>query len=152
MQQQLITNRIDNGEYNNKQLALAYIDLAYEQSFKTNADLEWKRKSIKDLDTSLDGERRFADGVSSKIITNLERIYTKRTDLDSDELDRIEDLLLQYQKKIRDYKTTKRLFGDNLQVNEEGVEIDVPRYPTDTEVIDFGDKVQDQSKKNYSRQ
>lgn len=147
LQQQLITNRIDNGEYNNKQLALAYIDLAYEQSFKTNADLEWKRKSIKDLDTSLDGERRFADSVSSKIITNLERIYTKRTDLDSDELDRIEDLLFAIPKKIRDYKTTKRLFGDNLQVNEEGVEIDVPRYPTDTEVIDFGDKVQDQSKR-----
>ena len=147
LQQQLITNRIDNGEYNNKQLALAYIDLAYEQSFKTNADLEWKRKSIKDLDTSLDGERRFADSVSSKIITNLERIYTKRTDLDSDELDRIEDLLFAIPKKIRDYKTTKRLFGDNIQVNEEGVEIDVPRYPTDTEVIDFGDKVQDQSKR-----
>ena len=147
LQQQLITNRIDNGEYNNKQLALAYIDLAYEQSFKTPADLEWKRKSIKDLDTSLDGERRFADSVSSKIITNLERIYTKRTDLDSDELDRIEDLLFAIPKKIRDYKTTKRLFGDNLQVNEEGVEIDVPRYPTDTEVIDFGDKVQDQSKR-----
>ena len=147
LQQQLITNRIDNGEYNNKQLALAYIDLAYEQSFKTPADLEWKRKSIKDLDTSLDGERRFADSVSSKIITNLERIYTKRTDLDSDELDRIEDLLFAIPKKIRDYKTTKRLFGDNIQVNEEGVEIDVPRYPTDTEVIDFGDKVQDQSKR-----
>ena len=147
LQQQLITNRIDNGEYNNKQLAQAYIDLAYEQSFKTNADLEWKRKSIKDLDTSLDGERRFADGVSSKIITNLERIYTKRTDLDSDELDRIEDLLFAIPKKIRDYKTTKRLFGDNIQVNQEGVEIDVPRYPTDTEVIDFGDKVQDQSKR-----
>lgn len=147
LQQQLITNRIDNGEYNNKQLALAYIDLAYEQSFKTNADLEWKRKSIKDLDTSLDGERRFADGVSSKIITNLERIYTKRTGLDSDELDRIEDLLFAIPKKIRDYKTTKRLFGDNIQVNQEGVEIDVPRYPTDTEVIDFGDKVQDQSKR-----
>ncbi len=147
LQQQLITNRIDNGEYNNKQLALAYIDLAYEQSFKTNADLEWKRKSIKDLDTSLDNERRFADSVSSKIITNLERIYTKRTDLDSDELDRIEDLLFAIPKKIRDYKTTKRLFGDNIQVNEEGVEIDVPRYPTDTEVIDFGDKVQDQSKR-----
>ena len=147
LQQQLITNRIDNGEYNNKQLAQAYIDLAYEQSFKTPADLEWKRKSLKDLDTSLDGERRFADGVSSKIITNLERIYTKRTDLDSDELDRIEDLLFAIPKKIRDYKTTKRLFGDNLQVNEEGVEIDVPRYPTDTEVIDFGDKVQDQSKR-----
>ena len=147
LQQQLITNRIDNGEYNNKQLAQAYIDLAYEQSFKTNADLEWKRKSLKDLDTSLDGERRFADSVSSKIITNLERIYTKRTDLDSDELDRIEDLLFAIPKKIRDYKTTKRLFGDNLQVNEEGVEIDVPRYPTDTEVIDFGDKVQDQSKR-----
>jgi len=147
LQQQLITNRIDNGEYNNKQLALAYIDLAYEQSFKTNADLEWKRKSIKDLDTSLDGERRFADSVSSKIITNLERIYTKRTNLDSDELDRIEDLLFAIPKKIRDYKTTKRLFGDNIQVNEEGVEIDVPRYPTDTEVIDFGDKVQDQSKR-----
>ena len=147
LQQQLITNRIDNGEYNNKQLALAYINLAYEQSFKTPADLEWKRKSIKDLDTSLDGERRFADSVSSKIITNLERIYTKRTDLDSDELDRIEDLLFAIPKKIRDYKTTKRLFGDNLQVNEEGVEIDVPRYPTDTGVIDFGDKVQDQSKR-----
>ena len=147
LQQQLITNRIDNGEYNNKQLALAYIDLAYEQSFKTAADLEWKRKSIKDLDTSLDGERRFADSVSSKIITNLERIYTKRTDLDSDELDRIEDLLFAIPKKIRDYKTTKRLFGDNLQVNEEGVEIDVPRYPTDTEVIEYGDKVQDQSKR-----
>lgn len=147
LQQQLITNRIDNGEYNNKQLALAYIDLAYEQSFKTPADLEWKRKSIKDLDTSLDGERRFADSVSSKIITNLERIYTKRTDLDSDELDRIEDLLFAIPKKIRDYKTTKRLFGDNLQVNEEGVEIDVPRYPTDTEVIEYGDKVQDQSKR-----
>ena len=147
LQQQLITNRIDNGEYNNKQLAQAYIDLAYEQSFKTNADLEWKRKSLKDLDTSLDKERRFADSVSSKIITNLERIYTKRTDLDSDELDRIEDLLFAIPKKIRDYKTTKRLFGDNLQVNEEGVEIDVPRYPTDTEVIDFGDKVQDQSKR-----
>lgn len=147
LQQQLITNRIDNGEYNNKQLAQAYIDLAYEQSFKTNADLEWKRKSLKDLDTSLDGERRFADSVSSKIITNLERIYTKRTDLDSDELDRIEDLLFAIPKKIRDYKTTKRLFGDNIQVNEEGVEIDVPRYPTDTEVIDFGDKVQDQSKR-----
>lgn len=147
LQQQLITNRIDNGEYNNKQLALAYIDLAYEQSFKTPADLEWKRKSIKDLDTSLDGERRFADSVSSKIITNLERIYTKRTDLDSDELDRIENLLFAIPKKIRDYKTTKRLFGDNIQVNEEGVEIDVPRYPTDTEVIDFGDKVQDQSKR-----
>ena len=147
LQQQLITNRIDNGEYNNKQLAQAYIDLAYEQSFKTNADLEWKRKSLKDLDTSLDKERRFADSVSSKIITNLERIYTKRTDLDSDELDRIEDLLFAIPKKIRDYKTTKRLFGDNIQVNEEGVEIDVPRYPTDTEVIDFGDKVQDQSKR-----
>ena len=147
LQQQLITNRIDNGEYNNKQLALAYIDLAYEQSFKTPADLEWKRKSIKDLDTSLDGERRFADSVSSKIITNLERIYTKRTDLDSDELDRIEDLLFAIPKKIRDYKTTKRLFGDNIQVNEEGVEIDVPRYPTDTEVIEYGDKVQDQSKR-----
>lgn len=147
LQQQLITNRIDNGEYNNKQLALAYIDLAYEQSFKTAADLEWKRKSIKDLDTSLDGERRFADSVSSKIITNLERIYTKRTDLDSDELDRIEDLLFAIPKKIRDYKTTKRLFGDNIQVNEEGVEIDVPRYPTDTEVIEYGDKVQDQSKR-----
>ena len=147
LQQQLITNRIDNGEYNNKQLAQAYIDLAYEQSFKTNADLEWKRKSLKDLDTSLDKERRFADSVSSKIITNLERIYTKRTDLDSDELDRIEDLLFAIPKKIRDYKTTKRLFGDNIQVNEEGVEIDVPRYPTDTEVIEFGDKVQDQSKR-----
>ncbi len=147
LQQQLITNRIDNGEYNNKQLALAYIDLAYEQSFKTPADLEWKRKSIKDLDTSLDGERRFADSVSSKIITNLERIYTKRTDLESDELDRIEDLLFAIPKKIRDYKTTKRLFGDNIQVNEEGVEIDVPRYPTDTEVIEYGDKVQDQSKR-----
>ena len=85
--------------------------------------------------------------MSSKIITNLERIYTKRTDLDSDELDRIEDLLFAIPKKIRDYKTTKRLFGDNIQVNEEGVEIDVPRYPTDTEVIDFGDKVQDQSKR-----
>ena len=147
LQQQLITNRIDNGEYNNKQLALAYINLAYEQSFQTPADLEWKRKSIKDLDTSLDGERRFADSVSSKIITNLERIYTKRSDLDSDELDRIENLLFTIPKKIRDYKTTKRLFGDNLQVNEEGIEIDVPRYPTDTEVIDFGDKVQDQSKR-----
>ena len=147
LQQQLITNRIDNGEYNNKQLAQAYIDLAYEQSFKTNADLEWKRQSLKDLDTSLDKERRFADSVSSKIITNLERIYTKRTDLDSDELDRIENLLFAIPKKIRDYKTTKRLFGDNIQVNEEGVEIDVPRYPTDTEVIDFGDKVQDQSKR-----
>ena len=147
LQQQLITNRIDNGEYNNKQLAQAYIELAYEQSFKTNADLEWKRKSLKDLDTSLDKERRFADSVSSKIITNLERIYTKRTNLDSDELDRIEDLLFEIPKKIRDYKTTKRLFGDNIQVNEEGVEIDVPRYPTDTEVIDYGDKVQDQSKR-----
>ena len=147
LQQQLITNRIDNGEYNNKQLALAYINLAYEQSFQTPADLEWKRKSIKDLDTSLDGERRFADSVSSKIISNLERIYTKRSDLDSDELDRIENLLFTIPKKIRDYKTTKRLFGDNLQVNEEGIEIDVPRYPTDTEVIDFGDKVQDQSKR-----
>ena len=147
LQQQLITNRIDNGEYNNKQLAQAYIDLAYEQSFKTNADLEWKRKSLKDLDTSLDKERRFADSVSSKIITNLERIYTKRTDLDSDELDRIENLLFAIPKKIRDYKTTKRLFGDNIQVNEEGVEIDVPRYPTDTEVLEFGDKVQDQSKR-----
>jgi len=147
LQQQLITNRIDNGEYNNKQLALAYINLAYEQSFQTPADLEWKRKSIKDLDTSLDGERRFADSVSSKIISNLERIYTKRSDLDSDELDRIENLLFTIPKKIRDYKTTKRLFGDNIQVNEEGIEIDVPRYPTDTEVIDFGDKVQDQSKR-----
>ena len=147
LQQQLITNRIDNGEYNNKQLAQAYINLAYEQSFKTPADLEWKRQSLKDLDTSLDKERRFADSVSSKIITNLERIYTKRTNLDSDELDRIEDLLFAIPKKIRDYKTTKRLFGDNIQVNEEGVEIDVPRYPTDTEVIEYGDKVQDQSKR-----
>ena len=74
LQKQLITNRIDNGEYNNKQLALAYINLAYEQSFKTNADLEWKRKSIKDLDTSLDKERKFADGVSSKIVSNIELI------------------------------------------------------------------------------
>lgn len=147
LQQQLITNRIDNGEYNNKQLALAYIDLAYEQSFKTPADLAWKRESIKDLDTSLDKERRFADSVSSKIITNLERIYTKRTDLEPDELDRIEDLLFAIPKKIRNYKTTKRLFGDNIQVNKEGVEIDVPRYPTDTEVLEFGDKVQDQSKR-----
>jgi len=147
LQQQLITNRIDNGEYNNKQLAQAYIDLAYEQSFKTNADLEWKRKSLKDLDTSLDAERKFADSVSSKIITNLERIYTRRADLDSDELDRIENLIFAIPKKIRDYKTTKRLFGDNIQVNEEGVEIDVPRYPTDTEVIEYGDKVQDQSKR-----
>ena len=145
LQQQLITNRIDNGEYNNKQLAQAYIDLAYEQSFKTNADLEWKRKSLKDLDTSLDKERRFADSVSSKIISNLERIYTKRTDLEADELDRIEDLLLNIPREIRAYKTTKRLFGDNLQVNEEGVEIDVPRYPTDNEVIAYGDKVQDQA-------
>jgi|GEM_PF-4142403 len=147
LQQQLITNRIDNGEYNNKQLALAYIDLAYEQSFKTPADLEWKRKSLKDLDTSLDKERKFADTVSSKIVRNLERIYSRKSDLDSDELDRIENLFFTIPKKIRDYKTTKRLFGDNIQVNEEGVEIDVPRYPTDTEVIEFGDNVQDQSKR-----
>ena len=147
LQQQLITNRIDNGEYNNKQLALAYIDLAYEQSFKTPADLEWKRKSIKDLDTSLDEERRFADSVSSKIITNLERIYSRKSDLEADELDRIENLIFLIPKKIRDYKTTKKLFGDNIQVNEEGVEIDVPRYPTDTEVLEFGDKVQEQAKR-----
>ena len=145
LQKQLITNRIDNGEYNNKQLAMAYINLAYEQSFKTNADLEWKRKSIKDLDTSLDKERKFADGVSSKIVSNIERIYTKRSDLNADELDRIENVLLNIPRKIRDYKTTKRLFGDNLQVTEGGVEIDVPRYPTDSEVIAFGDKVQDQA-------
>ena len=145
LQKQLITNRIDNGEYNNKQLAMAYINLAYEQSFQTPADLQWKRQSIKDLDTSLDKERKFADSVSSKIVSNLERIYTKRSDLKADELDRIENVIFNIPKKIRDYKTTKKLFGDNLQVTEEGVEIDVPRYPTDSEVIAYGDKVQDQA-------
>ena len=145
LQKQLVTNRIDNGEYQNKQLGLAYINLAYEQSFKTQADLEWKRKSIKDLDGSLDNERKFADSVSSKIVTNLNRIYTKRTDLKADELDRIEDLILNIPREVRDYKTTKKLFGDNLQVNKDGVEIDVPRYPTDQEVIAYGDKVQDQA-------
>tara|TARA_Y200000002_G_scaffold20298_1_gene15612 strand:- start:3443 stop:6544 length:3102 start_codon:yes stop_codon:yes gene_type:complete len=145
LQKQLITNRIDNGEYQNKQLGMAYINLAYEQSFKTNADLKWKRDSIKALDGSLDEERKFADSISSKIVTNLNRIYTKRTDLDADELDRIEDLILNIPREIRDYKTTKKLFGDNLQVNKDGVEIDVPRYPTDQEVIAYGDKVQDQA-------
>lgn len=143
----LITNRIDNGEYNNKQLALANINLVYENSFQTAADLAWKKSSIKDLDTSLDKERKFADGVSSKIVRNLERIYSRKSDLESDELDRIENLFFTIPKKIRDFKTTKKLFGDNLQVTQDGVEIDVPRYPTDTEVLEFGDKVQEQSKR-----